>query len=489
MSIDIAGIVLSLILVANAVFAIVIVFVDRKRPHEMLAWLLLFTFLPVVGFLLFMLFGQKLFMRRRSQMVRREEYHNLLRILHDRIGYLEQATRDRRPNVHPNEGGLLQLNALRADAPVTFGNQVTLFKHGTEKFESLFQDIAAAEESIHMEYFIWRANGLGVRLVEALTEKARQGVQVRLILDDWGCKLTPPSLFRPLAAAGGSIHRFLPVNLAWSFNANYRNHRKLVVIDGRIGYLGGMNVGDEYLGLRPGASPWRDTHVRIVGPAVWSLQARFLLDHLFVTGKHIPIEESWLPSVDDSAVGEGRTEMSAVQIVSSGPDSEEQQIRNAFLKMISMANESLYVQTPYLVPDESVLQGLKLAAYSGVDVRVMIPGVCNNPVVHRVTMAYAGELLGAGVKIYQYQGFLHSKVLLCDRSVLTVGTTNMDVRSFALNFEVNAFIYDRAKAEEFAEMFQKDMEDSVELTPERYRGRGHRERFLESVFRLFAPLM
>lgn len=467
-------------MVANVVFAVVIVFVDRKRPAEMLAWLLLFAFLPVVGFLLFMLFGQKFFMRRRSRLLRHDGYRALVKTLEEQAAAVDPA-QARGEHLDPPADVVARLHHARAQSPITYGNDVTIFTHGTEKFEALFRDIEAAEESIHLVYFIWRPSKVGKELTQALTRKAAEGVAVRLVLDDWGCKLTPRRLFRDLIAAGGKVVRFLPVNLAWSFNANYRNHRKLAIIDGRIGYVGGMNVGDEYLGRRMGLSPFRDTHLRVEGPAVWRLQARFIMDYTFASGEEVPIEDAWL---EPPAVGD-----TAMQMVFSGPDSDEQYIRNGFLKMIQLARDRLYVQTPYLVPDDPVLEALKLAAYSGVDVRVMIPGLSNNPIVHRVTMAYAGELLKAGVRVWEYEGFLHSKAILSDRSVLSIGTTNMDVRSFGLNFEANAFIYDEAKVQEFAAAFHADLTVSRELTLERYERRGYRERFFEGLFRLLAPLM
>lgn len=480
MQIDFAGLVLTIILAANVIFAIVIVFVDRKRPAEMLAWLLLFAFLPVVGFLLFMLFGQKFFMRRRSRMQRREDVRSLLKTLN------EQAKRSGPevavgPALKPPADQLSRLHYDQAGVPVLGGNALVIYTDGNEKFAALLRDIERAQESIHLEYFIWRSGELSRRLVDALIRKAKEGVRVRIVLDDWGCKLTPHGVFKELVAAGGEVWRFLPVNLAWSFNANHRNHRKIAVIDGRIGYVGGMNVGDEYIGLRPSLSPFRDTHLRIEGPAVWQLQARFILDYTFASGRELCLRDEWL---EPAAAG-----TTAVQMVFSGPDAEEPYIRNGFLRMIQSARERIYIQTPYLVPDEAVLEALRIAALSGVDVRVMIPGIANNPVVHRVSLAYAGDLLKAGVKIYQYCGFLHSKAILCDDSVLSIGTTNMDVRSFALNFEANAFIYDEGIVARFAEIFLEDIAASAELTREVYEARGHKERFLESVFRLLAPLM
>ena len=474
---------LTSILVANTIFAIVVVFFERKRPAEMLAWLLVFAFLPVIGFLFYMFFGQKLFNRRKKFKLKQEDDHKLATTIMEQHKELAQLREETIDTPMARDLGLIHMGLVQAAAPLTSGNAVTIFTHGTEKFEQLLQDIGEAKESIHLEYFIWRGNRLGLRLIQALTERAKEGVEVRVILDDWGCKLTPKRLFGPLIDAGGKVHWFLPVSLAWGFNANYRNHRKIVVIDGVIGYTGGMNVGDEYLGLRPSASPWRDTHIRMVGPATAHLQARFLMDYIFASGKEVPLRDR-CPSPNGSRHG-----TSAVQIVCSGPDSKEQHVKQSLFKMINSAEESLYLQTPYLVPDESILEALKVSAFSGVDVRVMIPGIFINGFVHRVTMAYAGELLEAGVRIYEYCGFLHSKSVVTDRRILTIGTTNLDVRSFALNFEVNALIYDEAKATEYYDVFLEDIQSSKELTLEEFNQRGLWPRFAEGVSRLFAPLM
>ncbi|NLN28291.1 MAG: cardiolipin synthase [Firmicutes bacterium] len=480
MHIDLAGLLLTGIIVANVIFAVVIVFVDRKRPAEMLAWLLLFAFLPVVGFLLFMLFGQKFFMRRRSRLLRHEGYRRLVQTLERQAAEVDVA-QARGEHLDPPADVVARLHHSRTGAPITYGNAVTIFTHGTEKFAALLRDIEAAEESIHLEYFIWRPSSVGKELTQALTRKAAEGVAVRVVLDDWGCKLTPQRLFKDLTAAGGKVVRFLPVNFATSFNANYRNHRKLAIIDGRIGYVGGMNVGDEYLDGRADLSPFRDTHLRVAGPAVWRLQARFIMDYTFASGEEVPIQEAWLAPPPAGDV--------ALQMVFSGPDADEQYIRNGFLKMIQLARDRLWIQTPYLVPDEPVLEALKLAAYAGVDVRIMLPGVANNPIVHRVTLAYAAELLQAGVRVWEYDGFLHSKAILCDDAVLSIGTTNMDVRSFALNFEANAFIYDAGKVREFAAAYEDDLSVSRELTWERYAAQGYPARVLEGLFRLLAPLL
>jgi cardiolipin synthase len=476
-----SNILLKAILIANMLFAVIIVFGERKRPLAALVWLLLLLFLPVVGFLVYMFFGQKLLTKRKFRLKREDDVRRgkIIANQHRQLVSLQDSSEDESANYL----GLTRMNLLQASAPITLDNEVLFLVQGRDKFAQLLEDIRCATRFIHVEYFIWRDDELGQQLMAALTEKAQEGVEVRVIIDDWGCKLTPESLFQPLRAAGGKVYRFLPITLNFVFNANYRNHRKIVVIDGCIGYIGGMNVGVEYLGHRQHQSPWRDTHLRIVGPAVASLEARFLMDYIYVSREEVELGERYLLS-DAPRLGH-----SPIQIVSSGPDSTEQHVKQGYLKMISSAYESINIQTPYLVPDDSVLEGLKIAAFSGVDVKIMLPGKPDKKLVYTVTMSYAGELLEAGARIFLYDGFLHSKAIIVDDHYLSIGTANMDMRSFMLNFEVNAFIYDREKASEYNAIFYKDIAHSRELSLAEYNSRSAWSRLAEGVCRLFAPIM
>lgn len=475
------SIILTAIIIANMFFALVIVFVERKQPLAALVWLLLLLFLPVAGFLFYMFFGQKLLTKRKFRLKREDDMrrNQVIASQHRQLAWIQA----RSPEATADYLGLARMNLLQASAPITLDNDVTFMVEGIDKFAELFEDIRRAERFIHVEYFILRDDYVGRRLITELTARAQAGVEVRLIIDDWGCKLTPDTLFQPLREAGGKVHRFLPITLKFVFNANYRNHRKIVVIDGCIGYVGGMNIGVEYFGQRPKQSPWRDTHLRIVGPAVASLEARFLMDYIYASGEEVELGERYLPS---EAPRSGRA---PIQIVSSGPDSVEQHVKQGFLKMINSATESINIQTPYLVPDDSILEALKIAAFSGVDVSIMLPGKPDKQLVYNVTMSYAGELLQAGARIFLYDGFLHSKAIVVDSRYLSIGSANMDMRSFALNFEVNAFIYDRIKACEFDAIFHADLAKSRELSLEEYDSRSMWTKFKEGVCRLFAPIM
>jgi len=291
--------------------------------------------------------------------------------------------------------------------------------------------------------------------------------------------------FKELVELGGEVEAFFPsVMPLINPRLNYRNHRKIVVIDGRIGYIGGFNVGDEYLGLDRKFGYWRDTHLRIEGSSVHPLQTRFILDwNQASTNSDIEYSDRYFPAIPlKGSVG--------IQIVSSGPDSEWEQIKNGYLKLMAMAKDYIYIQTPYFIPDASFMDTLRIACLSGIDVRIMIPNKPDHAFVYWATYSYVGQLLKAGAKVYIYDnGFLHTKMIVVDNEASTVGTANIDVRSFKLNFEVNAFIYDRETSRELAELFEQDMLLSTELTMDLYNERTRLIKMKESFSRLLSPIL
>ncbi|MUV37474.1 Cardiolipin synthase [Lentibacillus sp. JNUCC-1] len=267
-----------------------------------------------------------------------------------------------------------------------------------------------------------------------------------------------------------------------NFKINYRNHRKLAIIDGQIGYIGGFNIGDEYLGESRKFGYWRDTHLRLSGDAVRNMQTRFILDWNQASRNHIGYEERFYNAEPQGNVG--------VQIVSSGPDSEWEQIKYGYIKMILLAKEYVYIQTPYYIPDESLRDALRIAVLSGVKIKIMIPNKPDHPFVYWATLSYIGDLLSAGAEVYIYQGgFLHAKTIVVDGKLASVGTANIDVRSFRLNFEVNAFLYDTAIAQELVEAFEKDVHKSTQMTKLLYQKRSLGIRFKESISRLLSPIL
>ncbi len=471
------------ITVLNVLLAITVIFLERRNVGVTWAWLMILLFLPVVGFVLYMLFGQNLSRRKlyklgaREQMVIRTVVNSQMEDLKDKtILFPDPASEEYRD--------MIILNLQAGKALYTQENQVEIFTNGMDKFEALFQDIKNAKKHIHLIYYIVQMDATGKRLVEALTEKAKEGVEVRFLYDDIGCSHMNSDFFKPLRVAGGQAVAFFPSRFPFlNIRVNYRNHRKLAIIDGTVGYIGGYNVGDEYLGLDPRYGPWRDTHLKVRGSAVLMMNSQFMLDWNLSSANKVVPDTRYLPSVlPESQVG--------IQIVSSGPNDSMEHIRNAYIKMINKAKTSIWIQTPYLIPDESLLNALQLAAMSGVDVRIMIPRTPDHRMVYWATYSYLGNLLPYGVKCFLYgKGFLHAKTITVDSEVSSVGTANFDIRSFKLNFEVNAFVYDTEVGRQLNDIFTEDLKECIELTMEMYEKRPVHHKMRESFIRLMSPIL
>ena len=333
-------------------------------------------------------------------------------------------------------------------------------------------------------FFIVKNDEIGRYFLDALAEKAREGVEVRLLLDSMGSRQINDKVLAEFISAGGKRAYFFPrkFNLV-NLDFNYRNHRKLAVIDGRIGYIGGFNVAREYLGKKKKFGYWRDTHIRLTGQSVQDINARFILDWRAASHENIILSEAFYSNV----ISEGST---GIQILSSGPDSVKEEVKRSLMKMITSAERNIYIQTPYFVPDDSILESLKMAAQCGVDVRVMIPCRPDHPFVYWATYAYAGELVRSGGRVFIYEkGFLHSKTMAVDGEVGTVGSANFDRRSFFLNFESNAFIYDKREARKMEDTFLEDMKDCRELTGDLYNNRSRKTKIKEVIARLLSDLL
>ncbi|SFE79550.1 cardiolipin synthase [Alteribacillus iranensis] len=478
------SILLSLLFLLNIFFAVIIIFIERRDATSTWAWLMVLFFIPFLGFILYLIFGQNMSRKRLF------DWEDLKKIgietlIQEQIQWLREG-RFQFPNAESRDfRDLIYMQLVNNDAVFTQKNEVKIFTDGKEKFNQLLKDIESATDHIHIQYYILRHDHLGSKLIHALTKKAREGVTVRVLYDEMGSRKLRKKVFYNLIKAGGEVEIFFPRRLPFvNLRLNYRNHRKLVIIDGSVGYLGGFNVGDEYLGLDPKFGYWRDTHVRMRGQVVKAIQTRFILDWNQATGHHyIHYEDRLFPPIEPLG------DLNA-QIVSSGPDSEWEQIKNGYIKMITAAKESVYIQTPYFIPDQSLMDALRIAALSGKDVRIMIPNKPDHPFVYWATYSYIGELLKAGARAYIYDnGFIHAKMIVVDGRVGSIGTANIDVRSFKLNFEVNAFLYHRPTAEKMRSIFYQDMEKSWELTPKIYKQRSLWIRFKESVSHLLSPIL
>lgn len=468
-----------ILMVLNVIFSISLIFIERKDPTTTWAWLLILLILPGLGFIIYILLGQNLSRQKIfKEKIRVDE--------HKRKNINENYDSD--APIH--DGGerfvdLRNMNFNHSGAKYTTNNNIEVYVNGEDKFKQLIEDIKNAKRYIHIEYYIFKNDVLGKEIIRELTKKAEEGLEVRLLVDSMGSRKLTKKAIKKYLEAGGKFSLFFP-GIVPHINTriNYRNHRKIVVIDGEYGYLGGFNVGAEYISKDPEVGFWRDTHVRIEGEAVDDLNERFLLDWCYAADEEIE-DYSKYSSNSNKEVGDV-----GIQIVTSGPDHKEQYIRNAYIKLINNAKENVYLETPYLVPDSPILESLKISALSGVDVRIIIPGKPDHFFMQWAASSYIGELLEAGIKIYNYQnGFIHAKTIVADSKVMSIGTANMDIRSFKLNFEVNAFIFDDRIAKEGESQFIRDMNASKEMTKEIYNNRSITIRIKESIIRLLSPIL
>lgn len=472
-----------IMIIINILFGIALIFLERRDASATWAWLMVLMFIPVIGFMVYLLFGRRLSRKRIFR------WDNL-----DRLGVQDQVQRQltslKNKSFHfeniasERNKDLIYMFLQNDEAVLTQKNDIEIFMDGKKKFASLIEDLRKAKDHIHIVYYIIRDDFIGQKIGEILAQKASEGVEVRVLYDALGSKSLKKSSIRQLQRAGVEMEAFFPSKFAMiNPRINFRNHRKLVIVDGVVGYTGGFNIGDEYLGLSEKFGYWRDSHLRIKGEAVHSIQTRFLLDWNQASRRHIVNHSRYYPTINSNGnIG--------IQIVTSGPDSDWEQIKNGYLKVIMSAKKYVYIQTPYFIPDASVLDALRVASLSGVDVRIMIPKMPDHPFVYWATYSYVGELLNAGVKVFIYQkGFMHAKMIVADDIVSSVGTANIDVRSFRLNFEVNAFLYDEETTLKLVNGYHEDIMHSKELTMELYKSRSHWIRFKESIARLLTPIL
>ncbi|HAQ08339.1 MAG TPA: cardiolipin synthase, partial [Bacillus bacterium] len=346
------------------------------------------------------------------------------------------------------------------------------------------EHLKKATHHINMEYYIVRNDQIGEEIKEVLIEKARQGVKVRFLYDSVGSWQLSKKYVADLSNAGVEMVEFGPVRLPFlNSKFNFRNHRKIIVIDGTVGFVGGLNIGDEYLGRDAGFGFWRDTHLLVSGEAVRSLQLIFLQDWYYMTNQSLLTSDYLSPALVETNDG-------GVQMIAGGPDNEWSVIKNIFFSMISSADKSVWIASPYFIPDEDIFSAIKVAALSGLDVRILVPKRPDKRIVFFASRSYFPELLEAGVKIYEYEkGFMHSKIVIVDGQLAAIGTSNLDMRSFHLNFEVNAFLYKTASTEKLVFEYENDLLDSKEIHMDVFNKRNLGYRLLESTSRLLSPML
>lgn len=475
------------IYIIDILLVIGMVFLERKDPKSCLGWAFAFLALPVVSWFVYIMVGKgpKFSKRRWAKRKKRADHR------------LQERFDKTNSSVYLGDGcvaqrQLIRLNTEYAEAPCLANNSVEFFIDAHEMYARQLEDIKEAKKSINVMYYLFKPDAAGKAFRDALTAKARQGVKVNLVYDSSGNLRTRRRFFRELIKAGGQVRPFFPsIFKLINRNFTYRNHRKIVVVDGQIGYIGGMNIGVDYLSQDKRIKPWRDTHLRIVGEAVTMLQARFLKD--FTCSDRNPLGDRHIDSFfgPDSVYFQPpvKTGSSPVQIISSGPDMDRQEIKFCYEKIIAASTREIYLETPYFIPDDSFLDAILLAQASGVQVYLVIPAVWDKKIVYHVTVSYLEKLLEAGVKVYLYPGFIHSKMVVGDEICASVGTANLDIRSFSLNFEVNAVLYGHEEVVRARDICRADIAKSREYTLAQYRRRGRWNIFVEAILRLFSPLM
>ncbi|MBS9334518.1 cardiolipin synthase [Fructobacillus sp. M1-13] len=479
---------LSIIITLNTILAVLTVFREPRDIAATWAWILVLIFMPVVGFVIYSFAGRKL-PAKRLFAFQGQDASLMEKKIQERVAAGPDPDVDLRVARLPRSArSLVTLFQRINQTPLASNNDVEVLTSGQAFFDWLKESLRQAKETINLEFYTFYSDELGHEIRDILVERAQAGVEVHVLYDSLGSAGTTARFFAPLTAAGGHAAPFLKrrFNLV-NFQLNFRDHRKIVVVDGRIGFVGGFNIGDQYLGRKKKFGHWRDTHLKIEGSAVYYLQAHFLLDWnasalkkpMVVTADH------YFPALPKKAAGE-----TDLQIVTSGPDSDDEQIKMGYIRLIQLAKKRCWIQTPYLIPDDSTIDALRIAANSGVDVRIMLPCMPDHMFVYRATQYFASELVKDGVKIYFYQnGFLHAKTMVVDDDLASVGSANFDFRSFKLNFEINAFLYDEEVASTLASTYKKDMEQSSQQSIESFAKQSRWLRFKQVASRLLAPIL
>ncbi len=466
----------------NIFFIITIIFVERRKPVYSLFWITILTFTSYLGFVIYLMFGLSF----RKKRITKKFYKRSLfrRVFEER--------REETKRLEPWKQ-LINYFEYTGKSRLTFSNAVKIYIHGEELFKDIARDIRRAKTFIHLEYFIFQYDETGKKIGELLMAKAREGIEVKLIIDGVGSRKIPKAFIREMKSSGIELETFFPLYLPIiHLRVNYRTHRKIIIVDGRTAYTGGFNIGEEYLGRGP-LGYWRDTHVRLHGSIIKELQKEFLSSWHFTKEQRLfrrkrkelpPVKlKRYFPTV--------RTRGKCpIQVVGSAPDYDFRLIRDGFLRIISNAKKYIYIHTPYFIPDDSTYEALKLASLSGVKVKIIIPDKPDHIMVYWASLSYVGELMNFGVDFYTYNnGFLHSKMIVSDDSVATMGSSNFDHRSFYQNFEINCFFYDERVVHQLKKAFIEDLKVSSKISSERYEQRRIMVKIKESISRLFSPIL
>lgn len=468
-----------LIFLLTAIPVAFMILLEKRSPYKTAAWIMVLILIPIFGVLFYLIFGQE-YRKRKMFSVRGLKMLKTLRLNSSRqLREFEESPYNEETKAHEN---VIRLLLNNSNSLLTSGNKLEILKDGQATFASIFEAVKKAKHHIHLEYYIYDNDNIGKQLTELLLKKRKEGVEVRIIVDDVGSWNLKKKFFRQLRENGIEIYPFMEVRFPrLTSRVNYRNHRKIIVIDGKTGFVGGINIADRYIQGLKKLGPWRDTHLKIAGDAATSLQLIFTADWYFVSGQKLE-QKQYLPPFSE-APG------TPVQICAGGPDYDWEAIAQAYFASIAGARKKVYIATPYLMPPPALLQALKTAALSQVDVRIIIPEKSDAKVSMWGSFSYVEELLESGVKIYFYQkGFIHSKYMVVDDCLATIGTSNFDFRSFETNFEANAFVYCRDFAAHLEEHFLEDQKNSRRIKLSQWRKRGWFFKLRESLAHIISPM-
>ena len=479
-----SAILISAFVIIYMAIAAVYIIMENRSPQSTFAWLFLFLTLPFLGIIIYFFFGHGWRAFSQENKIARHDLGNefmrdMGRLRQCQSNYVDRIAQERPASFRSK---LLRLANKNSSSILTAYNDIEILQNASEKYPRLLADIKAAQHHIHLNYYIWTEDDFTMQVKDALIERAQAGVEVRCLYDTSGGTMSWQYI-QDLTDNDVEIHPYLDYrNLTTLHTINYRSHRKIAVIDGKIGYVGGLNLDVEQVDP-PGFDTWRDTHLRAVGEAAWALQASFVISWYNTTGQKITGEQYYAPVETKNFM--------PVQITQGGPDAQWNAIRQLYFLMITSAENRIYLQSPFFVPDESILEALKAAAIAGLDVRLMFtPRGSTYQIPYRAAHTYYQEVVEAGAKVYLYQaGYFHPKTLTIDSAVATIGTANMDIRSFALNYETNATVYDEAIAQQLEEQFLEDMKHCEEWTLEGYKKSPPIHRFIDSIYRLASPIL
>lgn len=465
-----------------AISAVITILFRNINPTKTLTYIIALVFFPFLGLLVYYLFGQEY---RKNKIFNRKNILNekIVKALNDELKHDNKELQELENHFLDDKIKLVKLLQKSNEAPLTRCNKVEILENGEIKFKRLLQDIKEANHHIHLEYYIVKDDAIGTELLNLLCKKAKEGIEVRLSVDDVGTSISN-KMKSKIKASGIEFYSFMPVLFArFTGKMNYRNHRKIAVIDGSIGYLGGINISDEYINAPESKTFWRDTHIRIEGEALVTLQLQFLINWEFVSKSKLKISTDYFPNTPCK-------DKVAVQIAASGPDTDWANIMDVIFAAITSADNYIYITTPYFIPNDEIIMAMQIASRSGIDVRLLIPDTSDSWMAFQATDSYLQRLLDANIKVYRYKkGFIHAKTIVVDDVFSTIGTSNMDYRSFKINFEINAIIYNSKLSKALKAIYLKDLDHATLMDPEAWEKRSKFKKIQEASAKLWAPLL